>query len=575
MSSTRPGTLLLALLCLLATLARAAEPANLRFTVKGIGKTQAQNLRLHLGTLDASLGQHPDRLEAIVRRALDDALQPYGYYEAEVALAMGKSGWIMQVTPGPRIEYGEGSRIEVDAEARALPAVAEELARAPFAPGTPLSHADYDAWRDTLLGRVRQHGYLEARYATRELRIDRAARMARVDLVLQAGPRYRFGRLELNGSRLDPALLRTMVTWQEGDWFEGPKMRLFEQRLRDTGYFRDVGVTLRREKPDQAHVVVLAEDQLTSRYDVGAGFSTDSDLRLRFNRYSPQLDERGDSLTIESQFSEPRQLLSATLRRPHKDPLDDVYELYAALQGENVEDTDSLQARLGARHLFKIGGDWSWSQGISAEYERYTLGSESEKTAQYLMPATSLARTRLDRGIDPLHGYSLWTALDGSHESVGAPTAFLRARGRLRWLFPLPDHNTTVLTRADLGGIWTDAFNEIPASLRFDAGGDQSIRGYDIDSLGPRDANGKLLGGRYLAVGSVEISRRVLPKWRVAVFVDGGGAFTERNDDLYQSVGVGVRWLSPIGQIRADIGVPIHDEEADGFKLHISMGPPL
>ena len=94
-------------------------------------------------------------------------------------------------------------------------------------------------------------------------------------------------------------------------------------------------------------------------------------------------------------------------------------------------------------------------------------------------------------------------------------------------------------------------------------------------TLAPRDANGKLLGGRYLAVGSLEISRRVLPNWRVAAFVDGGGAFTEHNDDLYQSAGLGLRWLSPIGQIRFDVAVPVHDRENSGFKLHISMGPPL
>jgi translocation and assembly module TamA len=67
----------------------------------------------------------------------------------------------------------------------------------------------------------------------------------------------------------------------------------------------------------------------------------------------------------------------------------------------------------------------------------------------------------------------------------------------------------------------------------------------------------------------------VLPDWRVAAFVDGGGAFTERNDDFYQSAGLGLRWLSPIGQIRFDVAVPVHDSKNSGFKLHISMGPPL
>ncbi|MBK6583350.1 MAG: BamA/TamA family outer membrane protein [Gammaproteobacteria bacterium] len=94
-------------------------------------------------------------------------------------------------------------------------------------------------------------------------------------------------------------------------------------------------------------------------------------------------------------------------------------------------------------------------------------------------------------------------------------------------------------------------------------------------SLGPRDDNGKLIGGRYLSVGSVEISRRVLPTWRIAAFVDGGSAFNEKHDKFYQSAGLGVRWLSPVGQVRVDVAMPIQDRENSGFKLHISMGPPL
>ena len=158
---------------------------------------------------------------------------------------------------------------------------------------------------------------------------------------------------------------------------------------------------------------------------------------------------------------------------------------------------------------------------------------------------------------------------------MGSPADFLRWRGGLGFLHPLGEDRFRLLARLELGAIWTDAFNEIPATLRFYAGGDRSIRGYDYQTLSPRDANGKLLGGRYLAVGSVELSREIRPNWRVAVFVDGGGAFTERNDDLYQSAGIGLRWLSPIGQLRFDLAMPVGDRENSGLKLHISMGPPL
>jgi translocation and assembly module TamA len=177
--------------------------------------------------------------------------------------------------------------------------------------------------------------------------------------------------------------------------------------------------------------------------------------------------------------------------------------------------------------------------------------------------------------VDPRSGSAWFSALDFSDRVLGSPADFLRWRGGGKWLAGLPDDNTTVLARLELGAILTDGFSNLPPSLRFYAGGDSSIRGYDFESIGPRDDNGKLTGGRYLAVGSIELSRRVLPHWRVAAFVDGGSAFVEETDPFYQSAGLGLRWLSPVGQIRLDLAVPVRDGENSGFKLHISMGPPL
>jgi translocation and assembly module TamA len=223
----------------------------------------------------------------------------------------------------------------------------------------------------------------------------------------------------------------------------------------------------------------------------------------------------------------------------------------------------------------KVFGDWSYRYGINVELERYTVGSETQKDVAYLLPASNLSRTKLDSGLDPAEGYSVWSSLDFSDRTAGAPADFLRWRGGLAVLRSLNDDNTRVLARLELGAIWTDGFNQMPASIRFYAGGDRSIRGYDYQTLSPRDANGKLIGGRYLGVGSLEISRRVRPGWRVAAFIDGGGAFTDHHDKLYQSAGIGLRWLSPIGQIRIDIAAPVCDSENSTLKLHVSMGPPL
>lgn len=564
----------IALLC--ATLAfaaaTAAEPPQLK--IKGLTRSASQNLRLHLGALDEELSQDTLRHRRMIDKAVQDALQPFGYYAAEYSLKLESSVLTITVEPGPRVLF-IAPDIQVGTPANTLPAIDKMIHEAPFAPGKPLLHERYDDFRDDLLQTCRRLGFFEARYTLSELRVDPGRLEAQVRLELESGPRYSFAETRINGTRVNTELLDTLAEFHPGDPFSRELVTRFERRLRDTGYFREIVLKVEREPEAKARVIVLAQDNDKTRYDVGAGFSTDSSLRLRFNRHTPLINSAGHSLSIESEISEPRQTVEGIYRIPHHDPLDDILEITAGLQGKKVEDTDSKVATIGVRHALKLFGEWSYNYGVSAEFERYTVGSATEKDVAYLLPATSISRTRLDPGIDPMRGYSYWSSLDFSTRELGASTDFTRWRGSAKWLFNLPDDNTTVLSRVELGAIWTDGFNQVPASLRFAAGGDNSIRGYDIDSIGPRDDNGKLIGGRYLSVGSVEISRRVLPTWRIAAFVDGGSAFNEKHDKFYQSAGLGVRWLSPVGQVRVDVAMPIQDRENSGFRLHISMGPPL
>ncbi len=129
-----------------------------------------------------------------------------------------------------------------------------------------------------------------------------------------------------------------------------------------------------------------------------------------------------------------------------------------------------------------------------------------------------------------------------------------------------------LLSRFDLGALTSSSFERVPASLRFYAGGDNSVRGYDYQELGPVSDQGSVVGGQYLMVGSLETDYMFRPDWRLAVFADAGNAFNDFNDSIKTSVGVGVRWQSPVGPIRLDLAKPISDS---GFRIHFTLGPDL
>jgi len=132
------------------------------------------------------------------------------------------------------------------------------------------------------------------------------------------------------------------------------------------------------------------------------------------------------------------------------------------------------------------------------------------------------------------------------------------------------------LARAELGYTLKSEFDDLPASVRFFAGGDTSVRGYEFKSLGPTDELGLVIGGTHLAVFSYEVDQLIRENWAVAAFVDAGNAFSSFSDmNLEAGVGIGVRWFSLLGPIRFDIAVPLADDAPDDWRIHITLGPDL
>jgi translocation and assembly module TamA len=125
-----------------------------------------------------------------------------------------------------------------------------------------------------------------------------------------------------------------------------------------------------------------------------------------------------------------------------------------------------------------------------------------------------------------------------------------------------------------VGRLFTGDFRQLPPTIRYFTGGDQSVRGYRYLQLGPRDAAGNVIGGEALVAASVELDHRVLESWSVALFYDVGNALDELSLSLEQGAGAGIRWLSPIGLVRLDGAFAISQTDSP-FRVHFSIGPDL
>ena len=146
---------------------------------------------------------------------------------------------------------------------------------------------------------------------------------------------------------------------------------------------------------------------------------------------------------------------------------------------------------------------------------------------------------------------------------VTLQSKWLRSFGQSRLIF-----------RTELGALATDNFTQVPSSLRFFAGGDQSVRGFGYQTLAPRNSEGELIGGRYLYTGSVEYAYPFADNWRLAMFIDAGNAGDEMFDNPATGYGLGIHWSTVVGPVRVYLARGENEIE-NTWRMHFSLGGAL
>jgi translocation and assembly module TamA len=208
---------------------------------------------------------------------------------------------------------------------------------------------------------------------------------------------------------------------------------------------------------------------------------------------------------------------------------------------------------------------------LRLQQENSQAGNERTK-AFLLMPGVQFSQSKYDSVTRPTKGFRYDLELRGTDQCMGSNTGFLQFLGRGEYLIPITQR-LSVLTRMQVGATTeSEAASDLPISVRFFAGGDNSVRGYKYQSLGPKDAYGDVVGGRHLLFGSIELHRAIGKDWAVAAFYDTGNAFdTWSKIDLAQGAGLGCLYYTVVGPIRLYMARQIGVKNPD-FRIHLIVG---
>lgn len=568
----------------LLMLAGAAQ-ADVIVEVEGVSGEQRDNVLAFLGI--QQYRNRPDLGEAMVRRLherapkeISRALIPFGFYRAKVdaRLEPTTTGWRARyvINRGPPVRI-RSVDIRVTGDDKARSTFDDIIAVAPVTEGSVLRHADYENLKTALMNRATQRGYLDAEFGVQRLAVDTDSLAAAIDLELVPGPRYYFGELRIEQDILDDDFVRRFAAFSPGDPLDFGELLDLQYALTDSEYFKVVQVEALRDAAGEDRrvpVVVRGEANERTRYTAGIGYGTDTGPRISLGFQRRYVNRRGHRLSVQTQFSEVENTYFARYTIPLAEPASESFQLFGGTTRQERADTESDRLMFGASRVRTLG-DWEQTLYLRAEREESILPDETFRT-ESLIPGASWMKISADNHFYTRDGYKLYADLHGSAPALGSRTEYAQLHVVTKRILPFGER-WRVLLRAEAATTLLGDTSRLPVSQRFFAGGDQSVRGYDYNLLAPRDADGNVIGGQYLATGSAEIEYRFADSWAVAAFVDTGNAMDDLDARLQRAYGVGLRWLSPVGTVRLDLARPANVDTlpSNGFEIHISVGPDL
>ncbi|MEQ5834326.1 autotransporter assembly complex family protein [Marinobacter sp. NFXS9] len=559
--------------------ASALGAGQVEVRVEGDFPALQENASNYIGNVDGRSAEDLRRYVSHAESQVREALRALGYYDPSVQWQVEDSGEtpLLQLTvqPGEPVMI-RNREVRVEGDAASDPDFGKGDLSA-IAPGKVLNHGAYEAVRQRIRNRARKLGYFDGKFTERKLKVDPEARTADILIVFDSGPRYLFGDVTFEGDgTFEEPLLDGFVEIKPGDPYDADKIAELDNNLSNSGYFAGVIVDARHEEATDRRVPIHVRLNTRDPRSVaaGIGFSTDVGPRFRGTWTEHWINAMGHRRGAEAELSAPRQSVSAYYELPLDPPMTDAIRFTTGYQNENIEDVKSERFTFGEQWRHQLDNEWMRVLSLRLERENYTIGQQEPNSSQLLLPGISFSKLVADSPMDPSRGYRLQLDVTGAHRQLLSDADIAHVLAVAKGLVTVGNGHR-FLGRLQLGAVATNDFDDVPPSLRFFAGGDQSVRGYGYQTLSPKDSDGDTVGGRYLIVGSLEYQYPLSDQWRLATFVDRGNAIDSLNDPLATGVGAGIRWVSPVGPIRLDLAKGLDDNLGGSWRLHFSMGPEL
>jgi len=535
---------------------------------------------------EALSGQQPDAtaraaLERRLRKAAGELLATEGYFSPQLTLRDGEAkdgALLLQVDPGPRAKIGS---VHIELRGALDAGRRQQLIDGWALPsGAGFRQSAWDDAKQGLLRELLGVDHAGARLLSSQADVEVDAARVNLDLVYDAGPRYRYGELTITGlARYSPSLVeRFAEKLRPGAPYRQDDLLAVQSALQNTPYFSSVSVELApgatsvddpAVSEETAPVLIGLRERAPFRVAFGAGVSSNTGARVEANFRNSDFLNRAWELNTGVRIEQLRQSAYADVflppdRKQRRDSFGVLVD-QSDIQGLVIEQVAFAVSRL------ETVGAFERRLGLSWQNEKQTPEGAQSTTNQALTATVGWLWRHADDPLDPAEGIVAQLQLGAAAKALLSDQNFLRSYFRYSQGVAL-GKDDGLLLRGEVGATLAPSRDGIPQDSLFRAGGSNSVRGYAYQSLGVQQGSATL-GGRYLLTLSAEYTHWIDAHWGVATFVDAGNAADDREVlNLAIGYGLGARWKSPAGPLAIDLAWGQRDEQ---LRVHFSLAVPF
>lgn len=536
-------------------------------------------------------------LERRLQREAGELLATEGYFSPQIELRRGERGLVLQVEPGRRAQIG-GVNVEIHGP------LASERRRQlidgwTLPGGAAFRQAAWDDAKQGLLRELLAVDHAGARLLSSRAEVDVEAARVDLQLVYAAGPRYRYGEIRITGLRRYPVSLveRYSARLRPGAPYRQEDLLAVQTALQNTPYFSSVAIGFEHESEREresapqdaeagapqapAHeaapgaetltlpVLVRLRERAPFHVTLGAGVSSNTGARVEGGFRNTDFLNRAWELNTGARLEQLRQSAFADVflppdSRQRRDSVGTAVEK-SDIQGLRIE-----RVALGAARA-QTRGSIEQRLGLNWQHERQTTDAAPAGVNRALAATAGWVWRHAQDPLDAGSGIVVNLQFGVAAKALLSDQNFLRSYVRYSQGFAL-GKSDDLLLRGELGVTAAPSRQGIPQDYLFRAGGTNSVRGYDYQSLGVKQA-AATLGGRYLVTVSAEYTHWLNAQWGIAAFADAGQAADDRSAlKLARGYGFGARWKSPAGPLAVDVA---WGERNRRPHLHFSLAVPF